>query len=164
MFKAYFLSTDLFLDQCYHGATKRLRLREQVWAVLSDLAFRPTPVLFFQPCFRLLLTLMPLQPQSWSREPTWTGHCGRGICWTKSDVRHPILRYGAAFMLPGKAPGNPKPFFLSFVSCYKENLRKRVNFPWESKGCVIGNSDLFQITHAKHNTLHQYHLKTPHPT
>lgn len=79
LFKAYFISTELFLDQYYHDATKQMRLREQVWAVLSDLAFRPTPVLFFQPCFRLLLTLMPSQPYSWSREPTWHRAMCKGI-------------------------------------------------------------------------------------
>lgn len=112
-FKAHSVSTDLFPHRYWHDATKPTRLREQVWAVLSDLASRPTPGLFFQPCFRLLLRLMPSQPRSWSREPT--GHRGlcRRSCCTKPDVRHPILLHGAGFHAPGQGSRESQTF-LSF--------------------------------------------------
>lgn len=91
-------------------------------------------MLFFQPCFRLLLTLMPSQPCSWSRELMWLWALCRGICCTKPDVRHPILLLELGFHSPGQSPRESQTF-LSFASCSKENLRKHKPFshgnPWD---------------------------------
>lgn len=134
-----------------------MRLGKQVRAVRSDWTFQLTPLLVFQPCFRLLLLADAI---SSPRLDLAQGALQRDLLpLSLSDTRFPSAELG--FTLLGNTPGNSKPLFLLPVP----NLTKQAIFPWESRGCVTGNSDLFQITHWQHSTLCiTVRCKTLHPT
>lgn len=79
LFKAYFISTNLLLDQYLAWCNKM----NEAWKTspgCSNLGCNLTPLLFFQSCFRLLLTLTPSQPHFSSREPTWHRVLCKAIC------------------------------------------------------------------------------------
>lgn len=111
LFKAYFISTNLFLDQ-YLAWCNKMNEARKTSPGCSNLGRNLTPLLFFQSCFRLLLTLTPSQPRFSSREPTWHKALCKAICCHQvmSDTQFPCAELG--FTLPGKTPGNSKPFFL----------------------------------------------------
>lgn len=135
-----------------------MRLGKQVWAVLS--ACTAKLCLFSSPTL-----------DSYSRwrhfKPTFrpgAGCSAKGSAVTEPDVRHLIPLCRARFHTPGQHFTEFQTF-ISFASSKPNQPSKQAIFPWESRECVIGSSDFFQITHGEHFILCIIvRCKTPHPT